>query len=46
MNYDIVFLLEESSIENVLNELLPKIIPPEISYICIHQASAHATTMI
>nr|WP_287736585.1 hypothetical protein [Microcystis sp. M113S1] len=38
MNYNIVFLLEESSIENVLNELLPKIIPPEISYICIsHQ---------
>jgi hypothetical protein len=33
MNYNIVFLLEESSIENVLNELLPKIIPPEISYI-------------
>jgi hypothetical protein len=38
MNYDIVFLLEESSIENVLNELLPKLIHPEISYICIsHQ---------
>ena len=35
MNYNIVFLLEDSSIENVLNELLPKIIPPEISYICI-----------
>lgn len=38
MNYDIVFLLEESSIKNVLEELLPKLIPPEISYICIsHQ---------
>ena len=38
MNYDIVFLLEESSIENVLNELLPKLIPPEIRYKCIsHQ---------
>ena len=32
MTYDIVFLLEESSIENVLEELLPKLIPPEISY--------------
>jgi hypothetical protein len=38
MNYDIVFLLEESSIENVLEELLPKLIPPEIRYKCIsHQ---------
>ncbi len=38
MNYDIVFLLEKSSIKNVLEELLPKLIPPEISYICIsHQ---------
>jgi hypothetical protein len=38
MSYDIVFLLEESSIENVLNELLPKLIPPKISYICVsHQ---------
>lgn len=38
MNYAIVFLLEESSIKNVLEELLPKLIPPEISHICIsHQ---------
>ncbi len=38
MNYDIVFLLEESSIKNVLEELLPKLILREISYICIsHQ---------
>jgi hypothetical protein len=27
MNYNIVFLLEESSIKNVLEELLPKLIP-------------------
>ncbi len=38
MNYDVIFLLEESSLENVLKEILPKIIPDEISFICIpHQ---------
>ncbi|WP_414528163.1 hypothetical protein [Nodularia chucula] len=38
MSYDFIFLLEESSIKNVLNEILPKIIPDEISFICIsHQ---------
>ncbi|BAB72466.1 DUF4276 family protein [Anabaena sp. FACHB-709] len=38
MSYDLIFLLEEPSIENVLKEILPKIIPDEISFICIpHQ---------
>ena len=38
MSYDFVFLLEEPSIKNVLDELLPKLIPDEIIYICIsHQ---------
>jgi Domain of unknown function (DUF4276) len=38
MSYDLIFLLEESSIENVLTELLPQLIPTKISYICIsHQ---------
>lgn len=38
MSYDFIFLLEEPSIENVLEQLLPKIIPHEITYICIpHQ---------
>lgn len=38
MSYDLVFLLEESSLENVLKERLPKLIPEEINYICIsHQ---------
>lgn len=38
MNYDLIFLLEEPSIKNVLDQILPQIIPIEISYICIpHQ---------
>jgi len=38
MSYNLIFLLEERSIENVLREILPKIIPAEISFICIsHQ---------
>lgn len=38
MDYDLIFLLEEPSIKNVLEQLLPQIVPPEISYICIpHQ---------
>ncbi|NEO76171.1 DUF4276 family protein [Moorena sp. SIO4G3] len=38
MNYDLIFLLEERSMKNVLEQLLPKIIPDEITYICIpHQ---------
>ncbi|WRH68160.1 MAG: DUF4276 family protein [Planktothrix sp. GU0601_MAG3] len=37
MSYDLIFLLEEPSIKNVLEEILPKIIP-EQSFICIaHQ---------
>ncbi|NEP37014.1 DUF4276 family protein [Moorena sp. SIO3B2] len=38
MSYDLIFLLEEPSMKNVLDQLLPKIIPDEINYICIpHQ---------
>jgi hypothetical protein len=38
MSYNLIFLLEEPSLENVLKEILPKIIPDEISFICIpHQ---------
>jgi len=38
MSYDLIFLLEEPSMDNVLNEILPKIIPDQISFICIpHQ---------
>ncbi|NEQ82903.1 MAG: DUF4276 family protein [Moorea sp. SIO2I5] len=38
MNYDLIFMLEERSMKNVLDQLLPKIIPDEITYICItHQ---------
>ncbi len=37
MNYNLIFLLEEPSMKNVLEEILPKIIP-EQSFICIaHQ---------
>lgn len=38
MKYDLIFLLEEPSIQNVLEILLPKIIPNEITFKCIpHQ---------
>lgn len=38
MSYDLIFLLEEPSIANVLNEILPQIIPDTISFDCIsHQ---------
>jgi hypothetical protein len=38
MSYNLIFLLEEPSIKNVLEQLLPKIIPSELTYICIaHQ---------
>ncbi|WP_017293842.1 DUF4276 family protein [Geminocystis herdmanii] len=38
MSYDLIFLVEEPSIAIVLNIILPKIIPDEISFICIiHQ---------
>jgi Domain of unknown function (DUF4276) len=38
MSYNLIFLLEEPSIKNVLDKLLPKLIPDEIIYICIsHQ---------
>ncbi|PHX54925.1 DUF4276 domain-containing protein [Tychonema bourrellyi FEM_GT703] len=38
MSYDLIFLLEEPSIKNVLDQLLPQVIPPEVTYICIpHQ---------
>jgi hypothetical protein len=38
MSYDLIFLLEEPSIKNVLDQLLPQVIPTEITYICIpHQ---------
>ena len=38
MSYDLIFLLEEASMENVLEKILPKIIPDEISFLCIsHQ---------
>jgi len=38
MNYNLIFLLEEPSMKNVLEEILPKIIPKQISFNCIaHQ---------
>ncbi|MGB3405221.1 MAG: DUF4276 family protein [Microcoleaceae cyanobacterium] len=38
MNYDLIFLLEEPSMKNVLEIILPKLIPEDINYICIkHQ---------
>jgi Domain of unknown function (DUF4276) len=38
MRYDLIFLLEEPSIENVLTVILPKIVPDKISFKCIpHQ---------
>ena len=38
MSYDFIFLLEEPSMKNVLTEILPKLIPNKITYICIpHQ---------
>lgn len=38
MSYDLIFLLEELSIKNVLEEILPKIISHEVHFICIsHQ---------
>jgi len=38
MSYDLIFLLEEPSIATVLNEILPKIIPDTVSFICVpHQ---------
>lgn len=37
MSYDVIFLLEESSLKDVLEVILPKI-PDSITYICIsHQ---------
>ncbi|NEP59479.1 MAG: DUF4276 family protein [Symploca sp. SIO2G7] len=38
MSYDLIFLLEELSMKIVLEKILPKLIPEEVSYICIsHQ---------
>ncbi|NEO66804.1 MAG: DUF4276 family protein, partial [Moorea sp. SIO4G2] len=38
MSYDLIFMLEERSMKNVLEQLLPKIIPEQITYLCIpHQ---------
>ncbi len=38
MSYNLIFLLEEPSIKNVLDHLLPQVIPAELTYICIpHQ---------
>jgi Domain of unknown function (DUF4276) len=38
MSYDLIFLLEEPSIKNVLEHLLPQILPIDTSYTCIaHQ---------
>jgi hypothetical protein len=38
MSYDLIFLLEEPSMQNVLEVILPKIIPAEITFKCIpHQ---------
>lgn len=47
MNYDLIFLLEEPSIKNVLEQLLPQIIPPKINYICIaHQGKQDLASSI
>jgi hypothetical protein len=35
MSYDLIFLLEEPSLKDVLEIILPKIIPDDIIYICI-----------
>lgn len=34
-NCELIFLLEEPSMKATLENLLPKIIPPEINYKCI-----------
>jgi hypothetical protein len=41
MSYDFIFLLEEPSMKNVLDILLPKLIPDNISYICIDHKGKH-----
>ncbi|MFZ9737653.1 MAG: DUF4276 family protein, partial [Prochlorotrichaceae cyanobacterium] len=47
MSYNLIFLLEEPSIKNVLEQLLPKIIPSELTYICIaHQGKQDLTKSI
>ncbi|AFY72023.1 hypothetical protein Pse7367_3800 (plasmid) [Thalassoporum mexicanum PCC 7367] len=38
MSYDLIFLVEEPSMKIVLDQLIPKLIPTTITYICIaHQ---------
>jgi hypothetical protein len=45
--YNLVFLLEEPSMKNVLEALLPQIIPEDITYICIaHQGKQDLTKSI
>jgi Domain of unknown function (DUF4276) len=38
MSYDLIFLLEEPSTKIILDEILPKLVPETITYLCIaHQ---------
>jgi hypothetical protein len=47
MSYDLIFLLEEPSMKNVLETILPKLIPEHIIYICIaHQGKQDLTKSI
>lgn len=47
MSYDLIFLLEEPSIKNVLEVILPKLIPAEMTYICIsHQGKQYLAKSI
>jgi Domain of unknown function (DUF4276) len=47
VSYNLIFLLEEPSIKNVLEIILPEFIPEGISYICIaHQGKQDLTKSI
>jgi hypothetical protein len=47
MIYDLIFLLEEPSMKTVLETILPKLIPEQITYICIaHQGKQDLTKSI
>jgi Domain of unknown function (DUF4276) len=47
MSYGLIFLLEEPSMQTVLETILPKLIPEQITYICIaHQGKQDLTKSI
>lgn len=47
MSYDLIFLLEEPSMKNVLEPILHKLIPKDVTYICIaHEGKQDLTKSI